>query len=587
MSHVPLRAAESLTGSDGDRRSPFPDTDRRRVLARAAGLTLEGQDTPPSPLRPGPPAASDTGAQTEARIEHSLRAVGRGSAISLIGSVSQVLLTAFAYIIAVRILSVASWGEFTLGVSVTGLLSLVGLLGMGQAMARSLAFETDPAERRAIVRWGIGVASAAAVALSLTVFISAPLLAQAFHNSRLTEVFELMSVAVGYGIISAAISGIFQGFKDVIPNALITNGLNAGLFFVFLIALLGLDIGLRGVILAYLLAAAVSLGLLVGYAERNLSRHVRSDVRPHRRPRKTLWQFTLAFWGSNNLAYVTAYADTLILGVFWPTPLVGYYSAAMTLARILLFGTTALAFIFLPVSASLTREGDPEAIRRTYLTSTRWVLVVTIPFFLLFAFAPRDSMELVWGHRYLPGATALQILVITSFFASLVGPVQSTLAGLGQAKMLVWTATASAISNIALSLLLIPPFGLVGAAIAWGVARAILPLLGLGILWNLHRITSFRRSVLVPVGITLAIGGPVVLVTTTFVRSPWTLVPLFFFCAGLYVLTVLLTRALSRSDLLILGGVERFIGRPLPELRRFLLRFVSEPAPGPLPSART
>lgn len=547
---------------------------------------MEGQDLSPELPATDLPASPYSEAQTQDRVDHSLRAVGRGSAIALIGSVSQILLTAFAYIIAARILTVEAWGEFTLGVSVTGLLSLVGLLGLGQAMARSLAFETDPAERRAIVRWGIGVSAVAAVALSLTVFLSAPFLAQAFHNSKLTPVFELMSVMVGYGIISNSISGIFQGFKDVVPYSLITNGLNAGLFFVFLIGLLAFDIGLSAVILAYLLAGAVSLGLLIGYSERNLPRHLRSDVRPNRRPRRSLWNYTFAFWGSRNLMYITAYADTLILGVFWPTSQVGYYSAAMTLARILLFGTSALGFIYLPVSASLARDRDPEAIRKTYLTSTRWVLTVTIPFFLLFAFAPHDSMVFVWGHRYLPGQTALQILVIASFLSSMVGPVQSCLAGLGRAKVMVWTALASAITNIALSLALIPTFGLIGAAIAWGVARAMLPLLGLGVLWSSHRITSFRRSLLVPVGITLLLGAPVVVVATALIRTPWIVVPLFFFCAGLYVLTVLATRALSRSDLVILGGVERMIGRPLPELRRFLLRFVSEPVPGPLPAAR-
>ncbi|MGA8302521.1 MAG: oligosaccharide flippase family protein [Thermoplasmata archaeon] len=518
------------------------------------------------------------------RVDRSLRAVGTGSMVSLIGSISQLFLTFIAYVIAVRVLSIAEWGEYTLGVSVTGLLSLVGLLGLGQAMARSLAFETDPAERRAIVQWGLGVSAIAAVALSATVYFSAVPLSQAFHNAALVPVFELMSVTVGFAIISSTIAGVFQGFKDVAPNALIANAANAGLFALFIVVLIHFRAGVLGVVLAYVAAAAVALVLIVVYTMRRLPRYLRSDVPANRRPRKTLWQYTIAFWGSQNLMYITAYADTLILGVFWPSTQVGYYSAAMTLARILLFGTMALAFIFLPVTASLLRDGESNAIRTTYVTSTRWVLVVTVPFFLLFAFAPQTSMEFVWGHRYVPGAAALQILVITSFLSSMVGPVQSCLAGLGKAKVLVWTAMISAIANIALSLLLIPTFGVIGAAIAWGVARAMLPLLGLGVLWEGYRISPFRRVLLVPLGLTLVIGAPVVVLATHFVASTWIVVPLFFFGAALYVGSILVTRALTRDDLVLLGSVERMIGRPLPELRQFLSRFIRDTPPTPLGS---
>jgi len=545
---------------------------------------LAGLEAPDLTPTEEPGTSEEPSTPDHPRIDHSLRAVGHGSMVSLVGSISQLFLTFIAYIIAVRVLSVSEWGEYTLGVSVTGLLSLVGLLGLGQAMARALAFEQDPAERRAVVRWGMGVSLVAAVALSSTVFFASPALALFFHNSALVPVFELMSVTVGFGIISTTIAGVFQGFKDVAPNALIANAANAGLFALFLILLVPFHAGILGVVSAYVAAAGVALGLLFVYAWRKLPLHLRSDVPPNRRPSKTLWQYTVAFWGSQNLMYITAYADTLILGVFWPSTQVGYYSAAMTLARILLFGTMALAFIFLPVAASLFRDGDEEAIRRTYVTSTRWVLVITVPFFLLFAFAPQTSMEFVWGHRYLPGASALQILVITSFLSSMVGPVQSCLAGLGKAKVLVWTSLVSAVANIALSLLLIPTFGVIGAAIAWGVARALLPVLGLGVLWEAHRISPFRRVLLIPLGLSLIIGAPVVWVATRFVATPWIVVPLFFFGAALYVASILVTRALTRDDLVLLEGVERIIGRPLPELRQFLSRYMHDSVSAPLAS---
>lgn len=537
--------------------------------------------TTPRAAAPSPPGSPDP---DPVGLEHSLEAVGRGSLVTLFGSIAQLFLTSVAYVIAVRVLTISQWGEYILGVSITGLLSLVGLLGLGQAMARSLAYETDPAERLAIVRWGLGVSAVAAVALSSTVFFVSPELAAPFHDPGLVPVLQLMSVTVGLTIIATTYASIFQGFKDAVPKALIMNAATGALFTLFLLVLIFFRVGFLEVVIAYVLANVASLGLMFTYAWRRLPRHLRTDVTAHRRPRKSLWHYTVAFWGSSNLMYITAYADTLILGVFWPSKQVGYYSAAMTLTRILLFGTLALAFIILPVTANLLREGKVEAIRRTYLTSTRWGLVLTLPFFLLFAFAPRASMEFVWGHRYLPGATALQILVISSFLSSIAGPVQSCLAGLGKAKVLVWTALVSAGANLALSVTLIPTFGAIGAAVAWGVARALLPLLGLGVLWGSHRITPFRRTLLEPLGLTLLIGGLVVVAATTVIHTVWVVVPLFFFGAGLYLFCILVTRSVTRDDLVLVKSVERFLDRPLPQVREFLDRYIREPAPAPLQS---
>ena len=535
-----------------------------------AGIVPPLPEPPPS----GAPGKLDP---DTARLDQSLRTVGSGSLISLIGSLAQILFTSAAYVLAVHRISVPAWGEFTLGVSVSGLLSLVGLLGLRQAVARSLAYETDPGERRAIIRWSLGVSLVAASALTLSVYFLAGALAGLFHNSALVPVFELMSVTVGVAIVSATLAGIFQGFKDAVPNALIVNGANAGLFVAFLIVLLDFHIEILGVVGAYVLASGVSLTLLVLYTCQKPPGHLRTDVPARPRPRSSLWRYTFAFWGSNNLAYLTAYADTLILGVFWPSTQVGYYSAAMTLARLRLFGTVALAFIFLPVSAGLIREGDDESLRRIYVTSTRWVLVVTVPFFLLFAFAPEKSMGFVWGHRYLAGAVALQILVVGSFLASMIGPVQSCLAGLGQARILLWTTLVSSLANVALSFGLIPEFGILGAAAAWGAARSLLPVLGLRAIWRMHRVSPFRKPLLVPLGLSLVIGGPVVFFASVYIATSWVVVPLFFFGAGVYVLSILLARALTRDDLILLAGVERFLGRPLPAVRQFLNRYIREP----------
>jgi hypothetical protein len=115
-----------------------------------------------------------------------------------------------------------------------------------------------------------------------------------------------------------------------------------------------------------------------------------------------------------------------------------------------------------------------------------------------------------------------------------------------------------------------------GASAAWGIARGMYPGLGLAALNRTNGITPFRRVLLLPVVVTLAIGIPVFVV---FERLPhvshWAVIPLFFFGSGLYVAAVIATKCLLPGDLATIVAAERVLRRPLPRVRRLLQRRVA------------
>jgi O-antigen/teichoic acid export membrane protein len=254
---------------------------------------------------------------------------------------------------------------------------------------------------------------------------------------------------------------------------------------------------------------------------------------------------------------------------------VGLYSSAMTLARLLLVGNGALTYIYLPVAARLKREGAYDAIRSTYVTGTRWILAITIPMFFLFAFLPALSLRAVFGSLYTGGAVALDILVIGSFLSVIEGPANSCLAGMGYARSLLLTTILSAMVNLVLSFALIPTFGLVGAAVAWAVARAIYPGVGAYLLWRSDRITPFRPIFTIPLAVTLLVGCPIFFALRFVHLSSWTVVPLFFLGTLIYIGAVLATRSVERGDLVAFRALQKRLGWKLPRLDRFMERYLS------------
>lgn len=540
----------------------------------------------PSGADPSEPAPSNpplpTGSESEADLRKALRSIGRNTSIMFITTILFFVFSFASRVTAARALPVADWGEFSLATSLTGLLSLVGLLGLNQATAQTIAYDRDPGGRRAIIRWSMAVTAAAAISSSLAVFFAADFLAAVYHNPDLIVPFQLLSITIGFAMLSSTLASVFRGFEDALPNAVFNQLLNPALFVAFILLFLAFHLTLFDVLVAYLLSAGLSFAALAIYSYRRLPRLIPSSVPVPRRPTPRLWQLTLALWGVMNLAYITTFADTLILGFFRPSTIVGYYSTAITMARLLIIGSTAVTFAFLPVTAGLSGKGSLDHVRSTYQAGARWMLFMTVPFFLLFAFAPALSIGAVFGPKYLPAVPSLQVLVLSSFAATLFGPVNASLVGLGQSRSQLTTSLVSAVTNVSLSFALIPTFGSAGAATAWGIARALYPGLGLFILYRHYKISPFGRTLLRPLILAVAIGGPVVFAAGFFQAPHWTVVPLFFFCMLLLPAASLATHSIAREDLMMLDSIERFLGRGMPVVRRVLSRFVSEPpASGP------
>ncbi|MGI0132384.1 MAG: oligosaccharide flippase family protein [Thermoplasmata archaeon] len=509
----------------------------------------------------------------------SVRSMGRGTTITIVGTIALFGLSFLGRVTAARELSIADWGIYNLGISLTGLLAIVSLLGLSQATARSLAAEGDPSEQRAVARWAVALATAIGVLTSLAVYFLAGPLARLFSEPALAPVFEILSVTVGFSVFASVLAATFQGFRDAFPNAVFNQALNPALFVVLVLTFFVLHAGLDGVLWATVGSTGGAFFGLLLYTGLKLRRHLawRGPAAP--RPRRELWDLTLALWGVSSLAYITAFADTLVLGIYWPATTVGFYSAAMSLARLVLLAGATVTYIYLPVATRLEQRGANAEMRSIYVTATRWMLLLTMPFFLLFVFAPELTIESVFGSGYGPGGAALAILALSAFVSSAVGPVNATLTGLAYARIQLATAAVSAIVNVALSFLLIPRWGLLGAAAAWGIARALYPTLGLLAIYSERRLHPFQWVLVKPMAVALAVGGPLFYGMGHAHLPHYFVVPIYFLGAGIFLAALVLTRAIVPDDLVAIDAIERLVHRPMPRVRGWLVRHQAGPSP--------
>lgn len=504
-----------------------------------------------------------------------LHSVTRGTLILLMGTLGYVGANFIARVLLVRNLTEVQFGEFYIALTLSGLLTALGQLGLPSAVARSIPYAATDPDRRSIVRTGFLITIPLALgAGGVLALLSIPISGQ-FHAPVLGLTLQFFAVAVTGSILASQIAAVFQGFEEVRVNAVFIQILNPLLFIVFLVLFITpgparLPFGYRGALLAYVLASVLSLLGLVVYYHRGIRRHLPGGPMNPAAGRHLI-RFALPLFVVGLLSFVSGSADTLLLGFFHNAE-AGEYGAGLSLARLLQVGLGALGYILLPVISRFVRLRDPPAVRVIYATATKWMILTSLPLFLVFAFYPGPSLAFVYRASYASTTLPLQVLLVGAFASTLTGPASIALVAYGEMRLLLYNGVAGVAVDIGLGFLLVPGLGATGAALAWTVAAAVVPILSVVELAWFQGVHPFLPHFVLPL---LAVGIPVgaLFLFVPFTPPSWALPLLVLGVAAAFLVVVVVTRSIDRGDRLLLEAVERILGRPVPGVRRLARHF--------------
>ena len=177
--------------------------------------------------------------------------------------------------------------------------------------------------------------------------------------------------------------------------------------------------------------------------------------------------------------------DLIILGWFVSASEIGIYSVVVQTALVVAFGLKTANMVVAPYFARLYAQGDIIALQSLVTLSARVILVITIPVVLIIAFAGELILGLAFGSDYKAGATSLAILAVGQLVNAMMGSVGFLLNMTGHERDLAIGVGIAALCNIVLNLMLVPNFGLEGAASATACSM---------ILWNFWLWRTVQRK---------------------------------------------------------------------------------------------
>lgn len=419
----------------------------------------------------------------------------------------------------VRLLGPTQYGEYTTLFAVFGLVMIFSKSGIHDGLRKYLAEERSDDEWRGSVfgfYFRVATVMTLLVAGLFLVLPATPLVEIVLHP-KYERYFPLLAVWAVVNQYSAYLRKSLMGLKlEHVSEPIkllrkVTFGVSA-------IGLVYFGYGIVGVIGGHVLSAVVVTAVSAVYVQRHVSLdHVRRRV-PTGFPVRELLYFNLLTVVYIFLLRSLAHVDVLMVESFATSEQVGYYRSALVLVEFLWFVPLSLQSVMLQSTSDLWRREEYDRIEALAAQVTRYNLLFTALLAIGLAALAPVVVPLYYGAEFTPAIAPLLVLLPGTVGFAVARPILAISQAKGSMRTLILATGFTAVLNFVLNLLLIPRFGMLGAAAATTVGYGSLPVVqALGARRLGYRPFSDVR--LSRVLVTVCVAGVAIYATAAVIRS--------------------------------------------------------------------
>jgi len=187
---------------------------------------------------------------------------------------------------------------------------------------------------------------------------------------------------------------------------------------------------------------------------------------------------------AQSVQFIMAWTDKLMLGAMTTTEDVGIYHTAFKLSMFAAVALMSINSIAAPKFAEMFGKDDMEGLKKVVHQSTKMIFWTSVPLVTIFFIFPEFFLGL-FGEEFKIGVAAFIFLSCGRLISSFSGSVGNVLQMTGNQNIYAKILLFGAILNVTLNLILIPKYGINGAAIA---SMSSL------IVWNLSMVLVVKKK---------------------------------------------------------------------------------------------
>ncbi|MBN2478074.1 flippase [Candidatus Micrarchaeota archaeon] len=517
------------------------------------------------------------------------KTIAKGAVWTFLSQIAIKFLSFIYLIVIARLFSQEDIGTFYLALSILGILYVVADLGLLQSLIRHVPYYYGKKQfdkLNMLVKFSYIFGGGMTLLFSVILFFFSGTIADVISQPDVTPVLQILAIWLFIKEVYDIGLGILLGRKRMKESQLLESSEPFLKLILTLIAFYIMGSKLDSLTIPYIVSFTLVAGISTYLA-----------VKENRGWNKSIEQFNIQkyfLFGKNIISFgivmtalglfgtLLSYIDRVMLGVFMGQDAgagIAIYTFAVGLASIITIFPTTIKVIFYPVVSELYGANKIDEMKKVLDSSLKWVIILTIPMFLVIAIFSGKLLGMIYGIEYEEGAFVLLMFSIGFTMSSLIGIQAKTLAAINRLDVNLKRVITASVVNIVLNLILIPNYGINGAAVASAVSLTLSAML---IMKDTNEILEYKVTAKIykPIiagvmsmaflvltkpyvfigmeqipGISIGISGEEIYATVFQKLFRLFIFGVLFVLASIiYFITLLLLKVFSSDDILILGA---------------------------------
>ena len=505
--------------------------------------------------------------QSDQRVHYT-----RGASYLIFQNMAVSSITAVAFIVLARLISTKEMGIWVILQLIVATCAVFATW-FPQAVTKYVAENTS--------RGAISAAAAAFYqALRVNVVIYLPVIAgfylgATFLASHLlgdisyAPLFQVLALDVFLSagiipVVTAALLGL-RLFRETAVVGIVVGGVFRQLLIIILIVLTKNFVGL---VIGWLISDGVTAAIYLVVVFRALGAP-RFDF-----PLIRLFRFYLPLELMQIVTYAQTWFDRVLLVLFAPLAMIGIYNASATAYGVVSNVSTTMNRMILPAFSSVqTRADNLKSLRAAIRLATRYACLIVIPTDMLLLATARPALALIAGPSYTGAGPPLIILCAADAITAFGTVLGSVFLALEETGIVPVIFGVSAGVGVVSGYLMVPKWGIVGAAIARAASIILIAILQVAVLKRKMNLQLDNRNIaktFIAGAIMAALVEGVQMINYSKFMFP------FYVLIGvvIYLVMLRLLRAVDADDLDLLS---RFLGKRFSMISRILSWIILAP----------
>ena len=374
------------------------------------------------------------------------------------------------YMFAARLLGTHDAGLFFLCLTWSGLAATLSRAGFEKAVVRHMAAELAIGKRhearKAMLHGLLSVVGGGLIATLATIALAGPASIHIFSDAGLALPLIVASAAILPQALCVYAGHVLYGYHRGVSGQFVQNGLWPVLM---LAAMVGGVHSLEGML--YALAATNMIAALLGLVLVMRQRAIAIDPTDEIVALPSLWRTAFPLGVVEVVQVSLGSIPLLILAVFATPADVGAFSVASRLSMLIWVVIISIGTIAAPSFAAMHRVKDWAGLRAQNRKARLMVVLCGIPPIALMMIFPVQILKII-GPGFEIAAGALIIMCLGQLVNCLLSCQDIVLAMTGHGGLLRWLNAGQLASCCILGAILIPAFGMTGAAVLTAIVIA-------------------------------------------------------------------------------------------------------------------